>query len=221
MLETNIPEQFFDLMVCTNWCKNPLDANGKRILSELLAAAGFTSTKIVMGNLRGRWQDQDGYTGETYPINCMCPYKVLSDNDDDYLATGWLDCMVRFSRELHIGSFGQKKMKRDDAVKALAEKTEQANPLKPIVLTEIGDTLSEYPPSTKFGGYEYFVDHARDTNKLSTCVGVHTICHGWMDRNRATATHDAISCRCCHLRITFPKSVKTYGDLRTHFAQFN
>ncbi|OGI16355.1 MAG: hypothetical protein A2Z52_01790 [Candidatus Moranbacteria bacterium RBG_19FT_COMBO_42_6] len=65
---------------------------------------------------------------------------------------------------------------------------------------------------------EYFVNHARDEHNLESTVGLHEYCNGWMDRQRSTKTHDIIVCRKCHLRIPFPKEIKTYGEFRQAMA---
>jgi hypothetical protein len=74
-----------------------------------------------------------------------------------------------------------------------------------IQLTSEGDLLTLYPGSdpTKL-----------DDSDLSCCVGIHFHCHGWMDVRQASETNRALVCRSCHLRVSFPAIVKTWGDLR-------
>lgn len=209
METTDVAVAFVDLVLKYNWNEvEKLPADEVQILFATVSAAGFNPTKVVPGKLVGHYRDQDGSsTGETYPINSYCPYKVIDqDGDDHYHATGWLDgalSLVKGTRERNLQ--GQIEMIRHEI--------ERSIPLEPIPLTGDGDFLREYPPS---GGY--FVDHTRDTNNLGSCVGVHEFCNSWMDRMRATRTHDAIVCRSCHLRVLFPKEIKTYGELRRFFA---
>lgn len=179
-----------------------------QVLLGLVTAAGFSPGSIVLGNLEGSFLDDDGSrTGETFPINHLSPFKVVDkDGRDRFFATGWLDCAFRLVA-LERGG-------REEQISALTREVERSVPLTPIQLTSQGDFLQEYPPQVQFLGLSHFVPHTRDDNTLSSCVGVHTYCGGWMDRNRATATHDAIVCRSCHLRVLFPKTVKTYGELR-------
>ncbi len=143
--------------------------------------------------------------------NNFCPLKVKLGKDNQHLATGWLDCALRlvvFGSNFH-------KESRDKLVDAIATEIERSIPLNPIRLTPEGDYLSEYPPRIQhLGGLEYFVEHTRDGDDLDHCVGVHKYCGCFMDRRGATETHDAIVCRGCHLRVLFPKTVKTYGELR-------
>ena len=187
-----------------------------QVLFDTVFTAGFNPKKVVPGRLVGHYRDQDGSsTGETYPINSLCPFKVVSDEDcNHYFATGWLDCAFRHAV---YGSTRQNEG-REKLIEVMAEEIKRSVPLELIQLTPEGDLLREYTPSTLAFGLEYFVDHTRDDNNLDSCVGVHKFCNSWMDRTRATETHDAIVCRGCHLRVLFPKEVKTYGDLRQVLA---
>lgn len=187
-----------------------------QILFETVSAAGFNPKRVVLGKLRGDYLDQDGSaTGETYPINGLCPFKVLNQKDEShYFATGWLDCALR---RVVYGSMRQAE-NREKLIGVMTEEIRRSVPLTPIQLTPEGDMLKEYPPSTVAFGLEYFVNHTRDDKEVSCCVGIHDHCDCWMDRRGATETHDAIICRGCHLRVLFSKEVKTYGDLRKALA---
>ena len=215
---TDVATRFVDLALkYKRWDEvKTLPANEVQVLFDTVSAAGFNPKKVVPGKLVGHYRDQDGSsTGETYPINSLCPFKVMSKEDgDNYFATGWLDCALR--RALY-GSSRQNE-DHEKLIEMMAEEVERSVPLEPIQLTPEGALLREYPPSTTAFGYEYFVKHARDENDLGSCVGVHMHCNGWMDRRRATSTHDAIVCRGCQLRVLFPKEVKAYGYLRQVFA---
>jgi|GEM_PF-699346 len=200
------------------------------VLFEVVTAAGFNPKEVVSGQLLGRYRDNDGYTGETFVINTHCPFKVLGQGDngpyEHYHATGWLNEAIR---RVLIGGISQSAIRAvygnlpegkgepiEEAVEAIRLEIKRSIPLWPIQLTSEGDILEEYPLSVDRG---YFVDHARDTNEFSSsCVGIHKFCNGYVDRNRATETHDAIRCRQCGVRVLFPKEVKTYGDLRSYFA---
>lgn len=82
--------------------------------------------------------------------------------------------------------------------------------IKPIKLTEYGETLLGYPGSER-----------GDEGELSCGIGVHAICNGWVDIKPVSTTHKAIICRECNMRILVPESVKTYGDLRSFFNAQN
>lgn len=193
-----------------------LPADEIQVLFETVSAAGFNPKKVMLGKLVGNYLDQDGSpTGETYPINSLCPFKVINQKGEEhYFATGWLDCALR---RVVYDSMRQA-VDREKLIGAMTEEIKRSVPLTPIQLTPEGDMLREYPPNTVLFGLEYFVDHTRDDRKLSCCVGVHEYCNSWMDRMQATETHDAIVCRGCHLRVLFPKEVETYGDLRKALA---
>ena len=177
-------------------------------VQRLLVEAGFDVKSVVRGKLVGNYLDDDGSkTGETFPINALCPFKAVGfESGEDYRATIWLDCLCWVPRGNYLGT-----PTRMEAIQKVSAEIERSVPLVPVQLTPEGDLLKEYP---RDGG---FVDHSRDSNKVSLCVGVHAFCHGWMDRNRATASNDSITCRCCGLRVLFPKKIKTYGELRDHF----
>ena len=80
--------------------------------------------------------------------------------------------------------------------------------IEPIKLTEFGEMLESYPDS-KVG----------DERELSTCIGVHGTCSGWVDIKQVSKTHQAILCRSCNLRVVIPKEIKTYGQLRQYLKK--
>jgi len=209
MSETSvIASRFVDLALKHKWWAGvKLPSDEVQVFFEIISAAGFEPKAVVPGKLRGYYLEQDGSrTGETYPINNFCPYKVVSQEDNDhYFATGWLDYALRHAVS-HKGE------DRERLAEAIRREIERSVPLQPIQLTPEGDLLREYPLSVHGG--RYFIDHTRDEYELSSCVGIHDNCDSWVDRARATKTHDAIICRGCHLRILFPKEIKTYGELR-------
>ena len=179
-----------------------------QVLFDTISAAGFESKGVAPGKLRGNYREQDGNsTGETYPINGFSPFKVVDQNGvNNIFATGWLDCAFR----LVLGKIAE----RGKLIEAIAVEIERSIPLAPIRLTSNGDLLCESSQRPSEFGLEYFVNHRQDDHELSYCVGVHKYCDSWMDRKRTSDTHDVIVCRGCFLRVSFPKEVKTYGDLR-------
>jgi hypothetical protein len=181
-----------------------------RVLMDVVEAAGFDQVQLSPGKLRGNYLDQDGRrTGETYPINILCPFQVMNPSGHvHWVATGWLDCALQ--RVAH--TFGD----REKAIEDISHEILRSVPLEPIKLTHEGDLLEEYPVDTTNG---YFVDHRRDGDTLISCVGIHKHCMGFMDRRTTSATHDVILCRACGLRVTFPREVKTFGELRQALAK--
>lgn len=212
-----VATQFVDLALKhKHWDRvTELPVDEVRVLFATVAAAGFDPREVKRGELKGHYLDDDGRRMvKTHPIQVLCPFKVVGREGDDYFATGWLDCALR--RVVH-GSTRQNES-REKLIEVMAEEIERSVPLVPIQLTPEGDLLREYPPSTLAFGLEYFVKHTRDENDLDSCVGVHEFCNSWMDRRRATSTHDAIVCRGCYLRVLFPREVRTYGELRQALA---
>jgi len=183
---------------------------------RILKDAGFEVNKVSLGQLRGHYLEQDGSrTGETFAINSSCPFKAMNGREDNYTATGWLDSLFRLAWGLTRDEITNKEI-----IRKIRFEIERSIPMKPIVLTDIGDQLLEYPPDRNIMGGN-LVDHTRDSKKMELCVGLHAVCQGWIDREPVTQTHDALICRSCHLRVPFPKELKTYGNLRQHLRKFN
>lgn len=210
-----VVKRFVDLALRSGvWSDtNQLSDGDVAVLLEIVTAAGFEPKAVVFGKLCGNYREQDGSsTGKTYPINSLCQYKVIAqDGDDDYFATGWLDCAVRRV----VFGITRNGEDCDRVVDALRQEIENSAPLQPIQLTADGDLLIESPRQVAhLSGFQYFVKHIQDGDRFGCCVGVHKHCGGWVDCSRATDTHDALVCRKCHLRVLFPKETKTYGELR-------
>ena len=102
MKAIEIAVSFVDLALKHDWSKvKELTDDEVQILFTTVSAAGFEPTRVVSGKLVGHYRGQDGSsTGETYPINGYCPYKVIDrDGDDLYHATGWLDRAIQSARK--------------------------------------------------------------------------------------------------------------------------
>jgi hypothetical protein len=80
--------------------------------------------------------------------------------------------------------------------------------IEPIIITKYGEALAPYPGSAEKREPEKY--------KLSTCVGVHAICDGWIDINEVSPTHSALTCRVCKLRVVIPKEVDTWAKLQEY-----
>jgi len=50
-------------------------------------------------------------------------------------------------------------------------------------------------------------------------LGEHTSCHTNLELNGVSASHKAIVCKKCCLRVPIPRTVKTYGQLRAFMAE--
>lgn len=50
-------------------------------------------------------------------------------------------------------------------------------------------------------------------------IMTHNVCNGCLDLVRISAKHQAIICRECLLRVVFPLTVKTFGDLRRYLRE--
>lgn len=216
---TDIAEKFVDLVLAEKQGDKIKEFTSEeaQIFFNIVSIAGFDPKEVKPGKLVGYYRDGDGErTGETYSINSLCPLKVIrEDGDHHFFATGWLDCAFRRV----VYGMERQNENREQLIEVVIKEIERSIPLSPIQITLEGDLLREYPPSTyALSGLSYFVEHSRDTDVLNTCVGIHAYCNNYMNRHGATSTCDAIVCQGCHLRVLFPKEVKTYGDLRQALA---
>lgn len=85
--------------------------------------------------------------------------------------------------------------------------------VEPIVMDNEGEALV---PILKAGSVAARVFDNEDLLK-EPIVGCHQFCGANMLKRNVSKTHFAIFCARCSLRVTVPKTVATYGDLREHF----
>lgn len=198
----------------SNWkIVTALPDDEMQTLMDLLRTAGHDPGSLVTGVLRVQYNDQDSWTGETYPINRVSPFKVMSqDKRDHYLMTGWLDCMFRMAAlYLHKNKSG--------LIQALVIEIERSQPLQPIQLTLDQEFLIEYWPNLISSEYPYFVEHTRDNHRYrQNNLGIHAYCRGDMGHLQVSKLNAAAYCQKCHLRVIFPLSAKTYGEIRQAMA---
>lgn len=93
--------------------------------------------------------------------------------------------------------------------------------MEPIVLTEFGEMLNPFSGFDKHGTTDrtaLFPSCAGDVPYSKDVVGIHYICNGTIFLRRVSATHNALCCSYCGLRIIIPKEVDDYGKLRQWFA---
>lgn len=188
-----------------------LPADEVRLLLDVVTAAGFEPKEVVPGKAVSSYLDEDGHpTGKIFPINSLCPFKVVNQEGSDHGdATGWLNLV--FGYVVKGGLFDGR---RDRGIEYVAAEIERAVPLEPIQLTSHGDRLCERPPNRAGLGRLYIVEHKRDSHEFSDSVGVHQHCNGRLKRRRATTAYDVIVCEGCFLRVRIPIQIKTFGKLR-------
>ncbi len=191
----------------------PDDVNIKEdheLVLELMHLLGYENAgRIVRKELTGNYLEQDGSaTGETFVINGTSGLALLSvDGEDLHLATKWLNSIW------HSILGNKEDPGLCQKVQGIMEKSK---PLTPIVLTEFGERIREYPVS----GDIAFPKHTRDSNELDSTPGVHDLCDGWIDLRQVSKGFNALICRRCHLRVLVPVDIKTYGKLRLYFEHF-
>lgn len=214
MSTLEIAEKFVNLILkYEDWDRvMELSTEEKQVLFETVSTAGFKTKDFLHGRIYIPYTD----SGEKCPINSFFPFKIIDQEGKDCeFATGWLDCAVQ---RVFCGAIRSSEP-REKLIRILALEIERSVPYQPIQITVDGDFMSEFPPRLHNYGFRYFVDHTRDDSRLEFCVGVHEHCGDHMDRQGATETKDAILCRKCHLRVLFPKEIKTYGALRQEIAK--
>ena len=203
----DLADHFIVFCANTTWRTPPvpLVEQTHDFLLEVLSASGFTNCHcIVPGQLREPLLDEHGSLVKYgNVINSTFPYQVSTpDKKPHFHATCWLNELMELALSDNSYETRTQRVEREIV---------RSRPLTPIRLTLEEDELLEYPPSA----HKIFRDHTTDEDTLlQGCVGIHNYCGGWMDRTQISATHQAIHCRRCHLRIPFLLSVKTYGELR-------
>jgi hypothetical protein len=187
---------------------DPIERDG--VVMTVLRAVGHDASGLVAKNLRGNYFDQDGSrTGETYPINTVCPLTVTSQAvadpcagnpriEDDYGATCWLNEAVRvILREKDA----------DSALGSLVELVVKSVPLEPILLTSFGDRLLETRRTE---------NHVRDTDVIWMNSVRHDRCNGIIEMHPCSEAWRTLACRKCGLRLRVPSSITTFGELRVN-----
>ena len=183
------------------------DEAKERILTAVLTAAGFKVVAVATGIEKGYNRDQDGSALDSYTANPLSGIVVKEKRSDSNRATHWLEAFWRETRRLTETT----DLNDDAIVDKLLLEIERSVPLEPILLTEYGESLREYPPNGAFG------NHARDDHEIGITAGIHDICDCWVDKKKVSETHNMLHCRGCGLRVVFPKKIKTYGALRQYF----
>ncbi len=181
---------------------------------DIVSAAGFEPSAVAVGTLVGNRYMNGEYEG-TYKVNPHSPFKVIGeDGKDHWAATRWLNCLWELVNPQLLFRVANNPDELTALVDRIRREIERSAPFKPILIGPDGELLCEsYPPS-----YGHFVDHKNDESNIFNYAGVHKYC-GEVERKRVSATHDALVCRGCYLRVTFPSSVKTFGELRVAMAQ--
>jgi hypothetical protein len=200
---TTLPERLNAALAAFPWDISVAMEHEKTI-SDVLALAGFPNREIAKGTLAGKYREQDGSpTGVHYSVNTSMPYYVFGPSGEhDYHATEWLNKVHGDWRTCAT---------LDDIVLILEKNT----PLSPIPLTKVGDVLGEFP--MREGVFPQ--SHRRDHDVMGTLgIGVHALCRGFIDIMQTTPSMKVLLCRRCHLRLEFPSSVTTYGELRKYFG---
>jgi hypothetical protein len=91
-----------------------------------------------------------------------------------------------------------------------------------MILVKISETNDVIWPGPD--NYDYDpkrVKAEEDWDRKISSVPVHAVCNGFVDNIVTSETHRSFSCRRCYMRVTFPREIETFAQLKKHFAQFN
>lgn len=187
-----------------------LKSDEKQTMLDILTEAGFAPTDLIPGVLTGHYRDEDcRMTGQTFSYNSQCPFRMTGDDSADEIeATKWLN-------HVFVIAANKERSARTKAerVNVIVAAVERSIPLEPIKLTSDGDFLVEhnYRPGLK--------DHCTDENGLPSVIGYHKECGGRMKFLPTRPNCYVAVCESCFLRIEYPTTCQTYGDLRAALAQ--
>lgn len=113
-----------------------------------------------------------------------------------------------------------KEERRQNLVEQVASEIKRSIPLTPI-LFKISDYecyLSERWPEVR---NSHLVEHSRDNHEIvdPDYVGIHKYCGSGIKRKRSAEKLDTLVCSGCYVKsdFQFPRTLKTYGELRTVF----
>ena len=81
--------------------------------------------------------------------------------------------------------------------------------IEDIKITQYGEYLHAYQVAEWNDDYE-------ESSHLSSTIGTHVLCDGFIDIKEVSQTHNVLSCRACGLRFYIPIKVDTYGKLRKY-----
>ncbi len=205
------------------------------LLLEVVQSAGFDVNHVEVGKM----DEIRGYDYEDATVNTHCPFRVLTSQtrysdeiilrvgrgDNAAWMTGWLDCLFSILADV------SRKTSTENLNEVLASRTQEeilrAQPLPLIRITSEGDCLTEIPPD-KNNPPDRFLpgifDHTRDENPLpkkGKVLGIHKNhgCGSELIFCYENGISKIVHCPGCSLRITFPKTIETYGELRAYFTQ--
>jgi hypothetical protein len=179
-------------------------------LLSLLRMAGISA-----GSLEAvKWKEAEECP-ERFPQEFAFPFLVRQETGGGVskAATAWLDRAYKAVRKSSVDGVA--------AFQAVIDLIFRIIPLDPIRITKEGDLLVDKDGgmAVKEGdsGYVLEICCLRDHDPLpkkGKMVGTHYLCGGPLMVRESNPEQDALCCYGCFLRITIPKGLATYGDLR-------
>lgn len=185
---------FLDIISAEKQCMKPPCPQEKRltVFRHIAEAAGYVIVTSKIGTVYSPSHRTNKRTGVH-----ICTY------EGNIEPTLWLEALYcKFMGELSDND------RESVLAKLRMQLLNTVAPFKPVVVTEFGDRIFEWPS-------EDFVHFGEDTSLDSTFY--HGICGQRVDFCRISDSHNALTCSRCYLRVPIPKSLISIGDLRHHF----
>lgn len=190
------------------------DGEWEPVVTAILTDAGFHIEKVERMDVVGHHLDDDRRrTGRTYLWNESSRIGVMEvRRPESTHATLWLNVLWK---ELIAdrGTGCERGIFIARSRELVRMRIAQCRPLEPILLTEHGETYMENIVNITDNRWN-------DKHEFRNRTGIHDHCNGSINCMIVSGTHQAFLCRKCNLRVVFPITLKTFGDLRKHFAQF-
>ncbi len=176
----------------------------KDVLYQVLDFAGFETSENFLFGLVGNEERQK--------INFYFPFKVIDQKGEvQKIPSGWLNDLFLVTFKIHDQDTVQQK------ARFVSEAIRESVPLQPIEFSNACDYIYEIPPIPVAGDYFSLV-HTKDNDEMSDYAGIHVSiakpCDGKMVFGFYDQGINKLECNRCGIRLLFPDSIKTYGDLR-------
>lgn len=213
-----------------------------QLMIHVAQIAGFDVDDIKVGELNKMTPSKSGWASDATDtqINSFtdrCLLKTIGDRKvTDWFASGWINAVMHdvwFGKAMeesmakaHKDLLGKERDEKysleNGKVQFVCKEIKRCVFPKPIPLTQDGDIMLIYDTDTSKGFWvrDWFLfDHVNDETKLPKYPGEHKDCGGIFEIKNGAKGLTVLLCNECHLRLTFPETIKTYGDIRKFFEE--
>ena len=213
-----------------------------KLMIRVAQIAGFDVDDIKVGELSKMTPSKSGWASDATDtqINSFTDRCLLKTIDGrkvtDWFASGWINAVMHnvwFGKAMeesmaktHKDLLGKERDSdynlEDEEFKFICKEIKRCVLPKPIPLTQDGDIMLIYDTDTSDGFWvrDWFLfDHVNDETNLPKYPGKHKECGGGFEIKNGAKGLNVLLCNECHLRLTFPETIKTYGELRKFFGR--